>query len=415
MSALSQQVCNRGRHRHRHRHRRHCHDRKMNISLLRQMLFIVLLAVAKTSWVIKPVEATSTNGIRNMPIIFANKSSSTSRRYRRLTSNNSFDTNTSINASSRSYQKYYTASEYDDGHDSEMDEWERLDRIKKDLQSKLGGYRPWSVDTTSGRPGSYSITTKFVIANVLMYGLQTMVPTVTKFGVKRSELILQGKELHRLITPVFLHGSIMHLMMNTFSLQNIGPEVERLFGSGRFLFTYLASGVAGNMMSAYYSPNPSLGASGAVFGLMGAYYSFLSQNERLLGRSGQDAMSRVSGTLAMNVIFGLASPMIDNWGHLGGAIGGAAMAIAFGPKLSYLPLPNGGSIIVDKPTLRLPPSIESIPGSVSKRLRRAKLRMQVDRYVSELSPKPWRRNRGRPRRRPIRRNKRPIRPMFGGD
>ena len=96
----------------------------------------------------------------------------------------------------------------------------------------------------------------------------------------------------------------------------------------------------------------------------------------------------------------------------------AAMAIAFGPKLSYLSLPGGGSLIVDKPTLRLPPSIESIPGSMSKRLRRARLRMQVDRYVSELSPKPWRRNRGRqgrPRRRPIQRNKRPIRPMFGGD
>ena len=321
MSSLSKQVYHRGSHRHHHNPR----DRMMNVSFFRQILFIVLLTTMSKTWMIKPVRATSTNGIRNIPIIFANNpspSSTTFRRHRRSTSNNSFNSNTSLNASSRSYQKYYTSSEYDDGYDDGMDEWERLDRMKKDLQSKLGGYRPWSVDTTSRRPGSYSMTTKFVIANVLMYGLQMMIPAVTSFGAKRSELILQGKELHRLITPVFLHGSLTHLMMNTFSLQNIGPEVERLFGSGRFLFTYLASGVAGNMMSAYYSPNPSLGASGAVFGLMGAYYSFLSQNERLLGRSGQDAMSRVSGTLAMNVIFGLASPMIDNWGHIGGAIGG---------------------------------------------------------------------------------------------
>lgn len=95
------------------------------------------------------------------------------------------------------------------------------------------------------------------------------------------------------------------------------------------------------------------------------------------------------------------------------------MAVSFGPKLSLLGLPGGGSIIVDKPTLRLPPSIESIPTKVSKRFRRAKLRMQVDRYVSELSPKPWRRNRARRRRRsPLprpRNNKNPLKPLLGDD
>ena len=352
------------------------------------------------------------------------------------------------NTSSRSYsyKRTYMPSEYDDGYDG-IDEWDRLDRIKKELQNQLGGYRPWSVDTRSGRPGTYSWTTKLVLANVAFYALQMMMPSVTKFGAKRSELIMQGKELHRLVTPVFLHGSITHLMLNTFSLQNIGPEVERLFGGGRFLCTYLTAGIAGNMMSAYYSPNPSIGASGAVFGLMGAYYAFLSQNERLLGRSGQDAMGRVSGTLAMNVLFGLSSPSIDNWAHIGGALGGgepflfssflpsfdficvklftefyfaftAMMAVTFGPKLSVLGLPGGGSIIVDKPTLRLPPSVESLPGTFSKKFRRAKLRMQVDRYISELSPKPWRRNRGRrkPRSSPIRgplRNRNPLKPLFG--
>ncbi len=86
------------------------------------------------------------------------------------------------------------------------------------------------------------------------------------------------------------------------------------------------------------------------------------------------------------------------------------MAVAFGPKLSLLGLPNGGSIIVDKPTLRLPPSIESIPEKMSKQFRRAKLRMQVDRYASELTAKPWRRNRGRQKR--FRMKEGPIRPRF---
>lgn len=218
--------------------------------------------------------------------------------------------------------------DYDDGQD-DIDEWDRLDRIKKQLQSQLGGYRPWSVQTRPRKPGSYSWTTQLVLANIGFFALQMIMPSVTKLGAKRSELIMQGKELHRLITPVFLHGSPMHLMLNTFSLQNIGPEVERLFGGGRFLCTYLAAGIAGNMVSAYYSPNPSLGASGAVFGLMGAYYAFLSQNERLLGRSGQDAMGRVSGTLGMNILFGLSSPSIDNWAHIGGAIGGGKDVTSF--------------------------------------------------------------------------------------
>jgi membrane associated rhomboid family serine protease len=271
-----------------------------------------------------------------IPIIFANrdKMSKTNsyRRGRRGSTNTELGSNSNHHdsikntriqntSSSRSYSKYYTSNEFEDGEDA-FDEWDRLERMKKDLQKQLGGYRPWSIDTSSSRLGKVSWTSKLVLTNLVMFGLQMAMPSITKFGAKRSELILQGRELHRLITPIFLHGSPTHIMLNTFSLRNIGPEVERLFGGGRFLTTYLAAGVAGNLMSAYYSPNPSIGASGAVFGLMGAYYAFLSQNERLLGRSGQDAMSRVSGTLAMNVLFGLASPGIDNWAHIGGAIGG---------------------------------------------------------------------------------------------
>ena len=84
-----------------------------------------------------------------------------------------------------------------------------------------------------------------------------------------------------------------------------------------------------------------------------------------------------------------------------------------------LGLPGGGSIIVDKPNVRLPPAIESLPSNVSKRFRRAKLRMQVDRYVSELSPKPWRRDRVRRKpskaRRPVRMRLKNRKPLFGDD
>ena len=329
------------------------------------------------------------------PLIFTNNASF--RRSRRAPITKTIrQKNTHVNSKERASasltsSKSYAAT-YDDYEDGE-DEWDRLEQIKRELQNKLGGYRPWSIDTSSQRPGQYSWTSKIILANVIVYGLQMWNPNVTKMFAKRSDLIMSGKELYRLFTPMFLHGSVSHLLLNSYSLNNIGPEVERLFGTGRFLATYVAGGIAGNIASAYYTPNPSLGASGAVFGLMGAYYTFLSRNEELFGRSAKSAMGRVGSTLGMNILFGLASPSIDNWAHIGGGVGGVAMATAFGPKLFLMGLPNGGRIIVDKPAVRLPPSIEAIPGKFTNRLRRGRRRMQVHRYQSELKARPWRRSR----------------------
>ena len=106
------------------------------------------------------------------------------------------------------------------------------------MENKLGGYRPWSIDTSYKRPGEYSWTSSLIIFNVIMYGLQMVNPNVTRMFAKRADMIMSGKQLYRLFTPMFLHGSVSHLMLNSFSLSNIGPEVERLFGSGRFLATY---------------------------------------------------------------------------------------------------------------------------------------------------------------------------------
>lgn len=128
--------------------------------------------------------------------------------------------------------------DYEDGED----DTDRLERIKRDLQDKMNGFRPWSVDMTSRRPGKYSITSRIIISNVAMYVLQMIYPSITRNFAKRSDLIMQGKELYRLFTPMFLHGSLSHLLLNSYSTQNIGPEVERLFGGGRFLATYIIGG-----------------------------------------------------------------------------------------------------------------------------------------------------------------------------
>lgn len=123
------------------------------------------------------------------------------------------------------------------------------------------------------------IANKLLAANIVTFACQVLNPAITQYGAKISHLVLSGQQLHRLITPMFLHGSIGHLAMNSYSLNNIGPHVESLFGSKRFLATYIASGITGNLLSAVMSPNPSVGASGAIFGCIGAYYVFLKRNQ----------------------------------------------------------------------------------------------------------------------------------------
>lgn len=118
--------------------------------------------------------------------------------------------------------------------------------------------RLWNVKLNNRRPNRYSWTSKIVFANVVMYALQVWKPSVTNWGVKISDRILRGEELYRLISPVFLHGSIYHLFTNMYSLQRLGKMAEQMFGPGRFLAGYLAAGAAGNLLSAMNSPNPAL-------------------------------------------------------------------------------------------------------------------------------------------------------------
>lgn len=98
----------------------------------------------------------------------------------------------------------------------------------------------------------------------------------------------------------------------------------------------------------------------------------------------------ISRTIMMNVILGTMSPMVDNWSHLGGALGGALSAYLFGPRLMVGDTPTGARTIVDKPILRLPKVLEELPDSMGDRMRMMKRRMQVETFKSDLPEKPWR-------------------------
>jgi len=146
---------------------------------------------------------------------------------------------------------------------------------------------------------------------------------------KYDQLIIAG-QLWRLITPVLVHGSIAHIAFNMYALYIFGRNLEYQYGHGRFLMLYLLSGFAGNVVSFVLTPNPSLGASTAIFGLLSAQGVFIYRNRRFFGNRARPILSNIIFILGINLILGL-SPMIDNWGHLGGLLGGLVFAWTAGP------------------------------------------------------------------------------------
>jgi membrane associated rhomboid family serine protease len=145
-------------------------------------------------------------------------------------------------------------------------------------------------------------------------------------------------EYYRLLTSAFLHENLVHIALNMYALYLFGPPVEAALGRARFLVLYLVSAIGGSALS-YAFANPaqaSLGASGAVFGLLGA---FLVINRRL----GRDT-SGVMVLLAINFVFGLVAPRIDWRAHLGGLIAGVlcAAAFAYAPEKKRAAVQVGG-------------------------------------------------------------------------
>lgn len=148
-------------------------------------------------------------------------------------------------------------------------------------------------------------------------------------GAKVNEAIQSG-QFYRLMTPILLHGSLIHIGFNMYALYTIGPGLERYYNYVRFFLLYIIGGIAGNVISLLFSPNPSLGASTAIFALIAAEGVFIYKNPFLFGRKARPMMVNILFIMFINLVLGL-SPGIDNWGHFGGLLGGLMFAWFAGP------------------------------------------------------------------------------------
>ncbi|MBP7962158.1 MAG: rhomboid family intramembrane serine protease [Caldilineaceae bacterium] len=154
------------------------------------------------------------------------------------------------------------------------------------------------------------------------------------FGAKVNELIAAG-QTWRLFTAMFLHIGVLHLLFNLYALYLFGPQVEGIFGHRRFTVIYVVGGLFGSLASYAFVDNLSAGASGAIFGLVGALSVYYLRYRDQFGAQARAVLQNMAMIVVVNFIFGLSSPGIDNWGHLGGLLGGAVVAWGLIPR--YLP------------------------------------------------------------------------------
>jgi membrane associated rhomboid family serine protease len=151
------------------------------------------------------------------------------------------------------------------------------------------------------------------------------------YGAKYNEAILQG-QYWRFVTPIFLHASLLHVGLNMLNLIVLGIFVERIFGHLRFLLIYLVTGVISIVASFYFAPQEiSVGASGAIFGLVGAYSIFIFIHRKAFRHGGIPALSWLVLIIGINLGIGLIIPNIDNYAHVGGFLSGCIVGWFFAP------------------------------------------------------------------------------------
>jgi rhomboid protease GluP len=159
------------------------------------------------------------------------------------------------------------------------------------------------------------------------------VSALIRYGANFGPAILQG-ESWRLFTSIFLHRDLIHLALNAYALFIFGLEMEPIYGSDRYLIIYILSGLFGSLLSfAYRGPQVlSVGASGAIFGIIGMDLAFFLLHREALGRFGRARLQNTLLIIGLNLVFGFTVPGIDNMAHIGGLIAGFGLGYGLAPR-----------------------------------------------------------------------------------
>ncbi len=172
------------------------------------------------------------------------------------------------------------------------------------------------------------ITYILIFINILFYVLSIISNSFYNSMVLNPSKILNG-EYYRLLSCIFMHGGIIHLLCNMYCLYVIGPQVESFFGKIKYIVIYLLSGIIGSLMSLSITNSISLGASGAIFGLLGSILYFGYHYRVYLS---QAIKSQIIPIIVLNLFLGFMLNGVDNAAHIGGLIGGVLVSMMAGVK-----------------------------------------------------------------------------------
>lgn len=180
------------------------------------------------------------------------------------------------------------------------------------------------------------VTVLLLVAILAVFGLEmvrgatTDLQALMDLGANNRMAVLQYGQWWRLVTSMFLHGGFLHILFNGWALVQLGGLFERWLGSGRLLFTYLATGLCGSLASVLFASSAgkvSVGASGAIFGLLGALIAFLLRRRNRLAAAGKSILGQLVFWAGLNLFLGASMPMIDNNAHIGGLVAGFAVGL----------------------------------------------------------------------------------------
>lgn len=194
------------------------------------------------------------------------------------------------------------------------------------------------------------VTCLLVLGNVLVHVAVGLIDgnffgsreldVLVEWGARSRDLVVDG-EVWRLLSCVWLHGDSLHLGLNMLALFGLGRILEAVYGWERVLLVFAVSGLTGSLAGHLLGGPVSVGASGAIFGLLGAGVTF----GLLHGRELPASMRRVLGRgllpwVALNIVIGFVIPRIDNAGHVGGLLGGALVAAVLADRIMPWSSPN---------------------------------------------------------------------------
>ena len=179
------------------------------------------------------------------------------------------------------------------------------------------------------RPKKPIITYVLIAINVVVFILSVFNDAILPMFAVNRELIVNFNQYYRLFTGMFLHAGILHLLFNMYALYIIGMQLESFLGKAKYLIVYLLSGIGASMLSIFFSNSFSVGASGAIFGLMGALLYFGYHYRVYLDSV---VKSQIIPLIILNLILGFTISGVDNWAHIGGLVSGILATMAVGVK-----------------------------------------------------------------------------------